>query len=137
MPLIMAWTVAWLTSTDVVPAARWVPRGLALAMLPWLHTKFVHALRRWSCALTVRLEAMAVSRNRSDESVAASVSAWLAFFHVIYGTFDPQAPYGPSLTDVGLSNIPRSCCGVARRSEIRAPGVHPDFRDGAAAYGSS
>ena len=98
-------------------------------MLPWLHTKFVVLLAAAVVALTVRLWKRWPSLIGLMVPIAASVSAWLAFFHVIYGTFDPQAPYGPSLTDVSLSNIPRSLVGLLVDQKFGLLRVRPDLRD--------
>jgi hypothetical protein len=39
--------------------------------------------------------------------------AWLSFFYVIYGVFDPQIPYGEVAgTDLSLANIPRGLLGL-------------------------
>src|SRR5262249_47125658 len=68
--------------------------GLALAILPWLHTRF--ALLAASLGLVI------VARWwRSRPGLIAaflvmpaiSAIGWFAFFHAIYGEFNPTAPY--------------------------------------------
>ncbi|HET6316088.1 MAG TPA: hypothetical protein VFG86_06505, partial [Chloroflexota bacterium] len=69
-------------------------RGLALASLPWLGTKYAPmsavalALLIWRLAPRVRLALVA--------PYLASLGAWLAFFWWLYGTPSPSAPYGAS-----------------------------------------
>jgi hypothetical protein len=111
--LVVAWAVLWLLSSSPSRPAVWVVRGAALGYLPWLHTKFVVFLVVLTAALLVRL------RTRIKESVALvgpialSLVGWLAYFHVIYGTTDPQAPYGnsPELA-LRIENVPRSLLGL-------------------------
>ena len=78
-------------------AMPWFWHGVALATLPWMHTRFA--------ALAGTLGALVILRlGRSPNAlvkagaflVAPIVSAigWIAFFMVIYGTPDPSAPYG-------------------------------------------
>jgi hypothetical protein len=91
----------------------WTIRGVALALLPWLHTKFIVIL----AALTVWLLFELRHQMRSAVAVALpiviSVMLWLGFFYVLYGTPDPQAPYGSyAAQTVRLENIPRSLMGM-------------------------
>lgn len=110
---IVAWAVAWLISPGPASPARWAARGLCLAALPWLHTKFVVLLAGLVLALLWRL------RSRFREAVAllaplaVSGALWLAYFYVIYGSFDPQAPYGAYPDEfIRTENIPRSLVGL-------------------------
>jgi hypothetical protein len=111
--LLMAWAALWLYAPLPRRTGTWIWRGVALAFLPWLHTKFVILLVTAIAALALRLW-------RTPRSVAAlampavvSGALWLGFFHHFYGTFDPQAPYGgfPALY-VLASNIPRGVVGL-------------------------
>ena len=110
---VVAWTVAWATSSETPRSSVWAARGLCLSSLPWLHTKFIVFLAALTLWLLIRL------RGRVRESLAlllpiiVSGAAWLAFFYVIYGKLDPEAPYG-AYTDqfVRFENIPRSIFGV-------------------------
>ena len=87
-------------SSSPVP---WVLHGAALAMLPWLHTRFAVLAATMGGLILVRL---ARSSNPFGKAAAflaipaLSALAWLGFFLVIYGTLDPTAPYGG---DVGSS----------------------------------
>lgn len=94
-------------------AGTWFCRGLVLAALPWMHTKFAVLLVILTLWLLVEL------RGRIRESCALLVPigvsglAWLAFFYVVYGTIDPQAPYGQHTAQfVRAENIPRSLLGL-------------------------
>jgi hypothetical protein len=111
--LVVAWAVRWLLSSSPSRPGVWVVRGAALACLPWLHTKFVVFLVVLSAAILVRLRMRIKETVALVGPIALSVIGWLAYFHVIYGTTDPQAPYGssPELA-LRFENIPRSLLGL-------------------------
>lgn len=95
--------------------------GVALASLPWLHTRFAILAGGLGGAIALRLlvpgvipprpkspltadidlDPVITSRDRTIRLVALllvpvlSAGAWFYFFKVHYGTFDPRAPYGP------------------------------------------
>ncbi|MBP8274494.1 MAG: hypothetical protein KAY59_08680 [Acidobacteria bacterium] len=74
--------------------------GVALASLPWLHTRFAVLAATLGAAIGLRL-LMPATRDRLLRLVAllivpvVSAVLWFVFFKVHYGTFDPRAPYGP------------------------------------------
>jgi hypothetical protein len=110
---IVAWTVAW--SIDPKPAslATWLVRGSCLAALPWLHTKFIVFLATLTVWLLVQLRARLKESAALLAPIAVSVGSWLAFFYVVYGTLDPEAPYGGYTAQfVRLANVPRSLLGI-------------------------
>ncbi len=84
-----------------------------MAVLPWLHT------RNAPIALVIGLAvAWTLWRRRATRALVAwlvplSVGAlsWLAFFKIVYGAFDPSAPYG-GYTQSGPGNIPRGITGL-------------------------
>ena len=96
-----------------VPAWRLGVQASAVALLPWLHT------RNAPVALVIGLAvAWSLWRQRAKRALVAwlvplSIGAlsWLAFFKVVYGAFDPSAPYG-GYTQSGLGNIPRGIVGL-------------------------
>jgi hypothetical protein len=75
----------------------------ALAVLPWLHTRFSVLAGAIGVAVVVMLLAdgtrlMAARWRRAFLFIAipaVSAVAWLSMFYVLYGTWDPRAPYGP------------------------------------------
>lgn len=91
----------------------WIAVGSALALLPWLHTRFA--------VLAGALGAVLVSRawqaGRSGAVVrllavpVVSALGWFAYFWIIYGTPDPGAPYGAG-TGSGLSFVPQGLAGL-------------------------
>ncbi len=110
--------VSALASLDTPAAAisgrRWIGVGAALAMLPWLHTRFALIAGALGLALVLRLW-RAPARRRDlwrflSVPVAAAV-AWFGYFFVIYGTPNPAAPYGTS-PEGGLSFIPAGVTGL-------------------------
>ena len=110
---IVAWTVSWAIERTPAGLATWFGRGLCLAILPWLHTKFIVILAALTLWLLVRLRAQLRSCLALLVPIALSGVSWLTFFYVVYGTPDPQAPYG-SYADqfVKLENLPRSVLGM-------------------------
>jgi hypothetical protein len=111
--LLAAWAALWLWKPLPERAATWISRGAALAMWPWLHTKYVVLLALFSAAFLLRL-------RRHPRAIAAFVvpnaisgALWLYSFYVLYGTIDPQAPYGTYTSQfVLLENIPRGLLGL-------------------------
>jgi hypothetical protein len=74
----------------------WWLHGAALAMLPWIHTRF--ALIAGSLGALVLLR-LSTTRDAAGKAVAflaipaVSALCWVGFFIAIYGTPDPSAPY--------------------------------------------
>jgi hypothetical protein len=116
---IVAWAVRWAVEREpmereaVAERSRWFARGVCIALLPWLHTKFVVLLAALTLWLLIELRGRIAASVAFLVPIAASLIAWLSFFHVIYGRFDPQAPYGSSARDVvRLANLPRGLLGM-------------------------
>lgn len=111
--LIIAWAIVWLCAPLPSHRSAWVARGAALAVLPWLHTKFVVLLVMLAASLLWRLRSRLVDSVALLAPIAVSGAAWLFAFYRMYGKLDPEAPYG-SYTDthVLLENIPRGVLGL-------------------------
>ena len=75
----------------------WLLHGAALALLPWLHTRFVLLAAGLGALILLRLSA---TRSAVGKTLAflvvPSISAvcWIGYFVAIYGTPSPLAPYG-------------------------------------------
>lgn len=76
--------------------------GIALAALPWLHTRFALVAGGLGAAIVPRMLAMdAPAKQRGARLVAllvvpaVSAGFWFFYFKAHYGTFDPRAPYPP------------------------------------------
>jgi hypothetical protein len=88
-------------------ARRWLAVGVALALLPWLHTRFAIVAAALGAILVARLSASRHARRDLAALLAVpavSAVAWFAYFRVIYGTFNPAAPYGGA-TQSSVANI--------------------------------
>jgi hypothetical protein len=135
---VVAWAVVWVVedgppkelvkNTAVVQACRpavsgrpeglhyirlWVWRGICLAALPWLHTKFVVLLAALTAFLLFRLRRRLRDATAFLLPIVLSAIAWIGFFYVVYGTPDPTAPYGAAADlDVRIANLPRSVLGL-------------------------
>ncbi|MEP6917257.1 MAG: hypothetical protein ABJC89_16515, partial [Acidobacteriota bacterium] len=74
----------------------WWLHGAALALLPWVHTRFALVAGGLGALVLLRLS---TTRNAPGKAVAfltvpaISAICWIGFFIGIYGTPDPSAPY--------------------------------------------
>jgi hypothetical protein len=88
--------------------------GVALAMLPWLHTRFAVLAVVLGAAIAARNLASPALRRRTAALFvipALSAAAWFWFFYAIYGTPNPAAPYG-HYTQSSLANLARGAPGL-------------------------
>src|SRR5204862_6160656 len=76
------------------------------------HTKFAILLAVFAAALVFRLRRQVRAIVAVCAPIAISLAAWAWFFYLLYGTFDPQAPYGDYMLEVQPKNIPRSLLGL-------------------------
>ncbi len=118
-----------LVTLDVAPSplAPWrvVGTGAALALLPWLHTRFAVVAGALGLALALRLKARSggwrdVARLLAVPAVSAA--GWFAYFWLIYGTPNPAAPYGRR-PEGGLSFISSGLTGLLTDQQF---GVGPN-----------
>lgn len=108
--------LVWL---DVAPGrirapTTWAGIGVALAWLPWLHTRFALVAGVLGLAIALRLARRPGGRASLSAffaAPAAAAAAWFAYFWSIYGTPDPSAPYGARL-EGGLTFIPAGLAGL-------------------------
>ena len=100
--------------TAALSGKQWVGIGAALALLPWLHTRFAIIAGGLGLAIVLRLWREAGRRGgvwRFLSVPVASALAWFGYFVVIYGTPNPAAPYG-TRPEGGLSFIPAGLTGL-------------------------
>lgn len=111
--LVMAWVGLWLWRPPPSQAWIWVLRGCALAILPWLHAKFLALVAVALACLVARAWRMPRHVAALVAPVAVSVGSWLMAFWVMYGMATPLAQYGGRLTaDFALANVPRGLLGL-------------------------
>ena len=75
----------------------WLLHGMALALLPWLHSRFAVLAGMLGLLILLRMP-----RTRDGWRMAAAFLivpvvaglAWFGYFWIIYGTPNPEAPYG-------------------------------------------
>jgi hypothetical protein len=81
-------------------ALPWLLHGAALAMLPWLHSRFALLAGALGALILLRLWS-APNRLRAVTAFVAipivSCVGWIGYFVAIYGVADPTAPYGGEL----------------------------------------
>src|SRR5262249_24614827 len=105
----------WLKRTEPVSSIGWFLRGVSVSLFPWLHTKFLVFFAAFGLLLLLRARSERSLRSMLLFVIPMGISAavWLLFFWVIYGTFDPQAPYADYVAQfVRLENVPRSLLGA-------------------------
>ena len=89
---------AWLLlEAPSAPPWRLAMGSVALAALPWMHTRVSVLAAAMGVAVGLRL-LRRPDRTRALAAFAAvpvaSAIAWFSFFEIIYGTWNPTAPYG-------------------------------------------
>lgn len=110
---IVAWGLLWAVQDDDASLPAWIWRGVCLGALPWLHTKFSVFLAVLALALAWRARRRISQLVMFAAPIAVLSVLWIAFFIVIYGTPDPQAPYGAYTAQfVRFENLPRSLAGA-------------------------
>ena len=75
----------------------WFWHGAALALLPWMHTRFAALAGALGALVLLRLGATPNALSKAGAFLSAptvSAIAWIGSFVAIYGTPDPSAPYG-------------------------------------------
>ncbi len=111
--LVVAWAASWIWRPQPERAASWVLRGAVLATLPWFHTKFVVLVAIFAAALAFQARRQLRSVVALATPIAISLAAWLFYFYQLYGTINPEAPYGDYASlHVLVKNIPRSLLGL-------------------------
>jgi hypothetical protein len=112
--LIAAWSALWLWSMPSPSTqGRMLLAGSVLAILPWLHTKFVVLMVLLAVLLAARARPRVKRAAVLLAPIAVSTALWLYSFYRMYGVFDPEVPYaGSTRLDVLLENIPRGVLGL-------------------------
>ncbi|MGE5245743.1 MAG: hypothetical protein ACM3SQ_16090 [Betaproteobacteria bacterium] len=112
---IVIWTVTLLVEAPPgASRARLMAHGAALALLPWLHTRFALLAAALGAIVAVR-QIAAPDRIRRLVAFllipAVSAAGWFLFFFLIYGTPSPTAPYG-QYTQTSLKDVPWGATGL-------------------------
>ncbi len=109
---IAAWSAWWLWSPLPSGAGVWAARGAALAILPWLHTKFLALLVPLTLCLLLRVWKRPLAIIMLGVPIAVSLAGWLWSFWAMYGVASPFIPYG-SVNPFRLawSHVPRGVLG--------------------------
>ena len=75
----------------------WLLHGAALALLPWMHTRFAALAGTIGALVLLRLGSTPNALHKAGAFLAVPIVSglcWIGSFMVIYGTPDPSAPYG-------------------------------------------
>ena len=85
------------TETQSARVTPWFWHGAALALLPWMHTRFAALASALGALVLLRLGAAPNAWSKAGAFLVVpivSAIAWIGSFVAIYGTPDPSAPYG-------------------------------------------
>ena len=111
---IGAWLLIDLADGREVVTRRLIATGAALALLPWLHSRFAVIAAVLGLVILIRLLArpsapLAIARFLFVPVIAGV--AWFAYFWIIWGSPSPAAPYGAD-TSTSSSYILRGLIGL-------------------------
>ncbi len=86
--------------------SRWIGSAVALALLPWLHTRYaLLAAGLGTASLVTLVNARAWRSLGWFLAIGAGAAVgWLGFFWHVYGVPDPSAPYG-SYTQMAVAHL--------------------------------
>ena len=119
LPVILAvWLIVRLLGDEPPSQALITATGAALAVLPWLHTRFallstILGLVILALVATKPARVARVARIAAFLAVPAiAAAAWFAYFWIIWGTPSPFAPYGRD-TESSWSYVGRGLAGLA------------------------
>ena len=91
----------------------WLLHGAALALLPWLHTRFAFLAGSLGGLVLLRLARTPHAPAKAVALLAApavAAVAWIGYFVAIYGTPDPTAPYADEAGSIAF--IPAGIAGL-------------------------
>ena len=112
--LVMVGVYALVVPSTLASTSRVVMIGAALALLPWLHTRYALLAATLGVLLLLRLARAARPVHAMAAFLAvplAGAAAWFGYFLLLYGTVNPAAPYG-GYTQSRLSSIPGGITGL-------------------------
>jgi len=92
----------------------WLLHGAALALLPWMHTRFSVLAATLGGLILIRLAHVPRAMAKAIAFLlppAISAVAWLFFFVIVYGAPDPSAPYGGRV-DSSFAFLPNGLGGL-------------------------
>ncbi len=109
-----AWLLIELSDTHEVSARSLIAVGSALALMPWLHSRFAVLAAILGVAIAMRL----AQRSNAIPNIAAFLAVpvvagigWFSFFYLIWGSPSPTAPYGAD-TSTSAGYIVRGVIGL-------------------------
>jgi hypothetical protein len=121
--LVMVGVLA-LVGGQTLSIKRLVATGAALAILPWLHTRYVVAAvmlgamilaRQWTTNGDISQRSPQAGRGRRVMALLSipmiGAACWFGFFYAIYGSPDPRGPYGGD-TQSAIANLSRGAVGL-------------------------
>lgn len=108
------WLLFELADGREVSSRTLIGVGTALAVLPWLHTRFAVLAAILGVLIVLRLLARQSAITNIGKFLVVPIvagMAWLSFFYMIWGSPSPTAPYGAD-TSTSASYILRGLIGL-------------------------
>ena len=124
VPAALAVMIALAWRPDAATTGVLVVRGLAVAALPWLSTKYA------PMAALIGLVVMWRSVRSMRAALAlglpcgVGLGGWFLFFYAYWGTFSPSAPYG-SQQNMAIGNLVRGFPGLLFDQEYGVMALAP------------
>ena len=112
--MIGMWLIVRLLDNEVPSQPHLAAVGAAIAVLPWLHTRFALIAAAMGAVIVAQLATKPIRPTRIAAFLAVPIvaaAAWFAYFWIIWGTPNPLAPYGRD-TSSSLSYIRRGLVGL-------------------------
>ena len=112
--LLGAWLLMELAGGRAPEVPFLLAVGGALAILPWLHTRFAVLAGIVGILVLARLARQPMAMTKIGAFLAVPVAlglGWFAFFYAIWGSPNPTVAYGAD-TSTSLSYVPRGVIGL-------------------------
>ncbi len=131
--LAVIFALTWKDEAAVADRRRdWLLRGVAVATLPWLSTKYAPMSAVLAAVLLLRIVRGRSGSARASDAVALaapyglSLCAWFAFFYVHWGTLSPGGAYGGQ-TQMSLRTLAAGFPGLLFDQEYGVLAYAPGF----------
>jgi hypothetical protein len=94
-------------------SGRWLIRGAAVGLLPWLHVRYAVIAAAIGLLLALKLLRRTQRRQLVALAIVPALSAvgWVALSYIIYGTPNPTAAYGGG-SQMALANLAPGLTGL-------------------------
>ena len=114
LTLTGVWALLRANKDDSGRTFPWFWHGVALAVLPWLHSRFAVLAGTLGAVILLRLPKLSHPASKAAAFLCApalSAVLWLLYFMALYGTPDPSVAYAPGQMG-SLAWVPSGIAGL-------------------------